>query len=102
MMKSPNRQPIAEAIWMMATNNGTRPLTDEVFEFPEAFADQLGVTRRTVENAFRAFEADGALVWYRKGAFGSRRPFWPIKPNPESSLWSSVATRTSTLSGGAL
>ncbi len=45
---------------------------------PEATADQLGVTRRSVENALRRLEDHGAIRWHRKGPGGIRRPFYLV------------------------
>jgi hypothetical protein len=43
------------------------------------------------------------LTWYRKGAFGARRPHWPVSPNPDHQMWSAMALQSPVaVSGGAL
>jgi DNA-binding MarR family transcriptional regulator len=78
MNMSPTRRRVAEAIAAAGTIH---------VNLPEALADDIGVTRRSVENALRALEKAGAITWHRKQPFGERRPFWIVDVTPDHWLW---------------
>ncbi len=44
----------------------------------DAVADEIGVTRRAVEQALGALDSEGVIVWHRKTRGGVRRPWYVI------------------------
>jgi len=78
MTMSPTRRRVATAIASAGT---------PTVHLPEAIADDIGVTRRAVENVLRSLEQEGAIVWQRKSPFGERRPYWIVDVVPEHGLW---------------
>ncbi len=48
---------------------------------PETIADEIGVTRRAIEEQLRRLESEGHLTWHRKRRGGQRRPWYPITVN---------------------
>lgn len=44
----------------------------------ERIADELGITRRSVETALVRFEQIGLIEWRRKTRGGYRRPWWEV------------------------
>lgn len=48
---------------------------------PETVADEIGVTRRAVEEQLRRLESEGHLTWHRKRRGGRRRPWYSITVN---------------------
>lgn len=47
-------------------------------QLEESIADDLGVTRRSVETALTRFEQLGLIEWRRKTRGGHRRPWWDV------------------------
>jgi len=60
-------------------------------ELLESIADELGVTRRSVENGLRRLEEDGLITWHRKTRGGTRRPFWTVTVHTDAPNWEAVA-----------
>ena len=54
---------------------------DERSVMPETVADELGVTRRAVEEQLRRLETEGHITWHRKRRGGRRLPWYPITVN---------------------
>ena len=47
-------------------------------QLQESIADELGITRRSVETALTRFEEFGLITWQRKTRGGRRRPWWDV------------------------
>lgn len=86
---TPNRQRVASALAALAERS---ELTDDsaVVHLPETTADDIGVTRRSVENSLTAFERAGAITWHRKSKFGTRRPYWVVAVHTDHPMWAEL------------
>jgi predicted transcriptional regulator len=58
----------------------TLPLGERTV-IPETIADEIGVTRRAVEEQLRKLETEGHIIWHRKRRGGKRRPWHQITIN---------------------
>jgi len=54
---------------------------NECSVMPETIADEIGVTRRAIEEQLRRLESEGHITWHRKRRGGHRRPWYPITVN---------------------
>jgi predicted transcriptional regulator len=76
---SPNRDAIVEAI---AADPGFPSVN-----LPELVADELGISRRTVQYQLAALEKAGAITWHRKTTGKARLPYWVLSVHVDHPVW---------------
>jgi hypothetical protein len=60
-------------------------------ELPEAVAQTLGVTVRSIDNALRRLDEVGAITWVRKARGGRHRPYWLVTVHDDAPVWDVIA-----------